>query len=75
MTLECTLGDYASEIAKILNTTIEEVTQALDASRPLESIDENKNEVDNVRIFNAFFVSSVYNILYLLWYLSGILDD
>lgn len=33
-----------SEIAKILNTSIEDIAQALDASRPLDSIDEELYE-------------------------------
>ena len=38
-----------SEIAKILNTNIEDVAQALDASRPLDSIDEELYEGDDTQ--------------------------
>lgn len=38
-----------SEIAKILNSSIEDVAQALDASRPLDSIDEELYEGDDTQ--------------------------
>lgn len=38
-----------SEIAKILNTSIEDVAQALDASRPIDSIDEEIYEGDDTQ--------------------------
>ena len=38
-----------SEIAKMLNTNIEDVAQALDASRPLDSIDEEIYEGDDTQ--------------------------
>ena len=38
-----------SEIAKILNTNIEDVAQALDASRPIDSIDEEIYEGDDTQ--------------------------
>ena len=38
-----------SEIAKVLNTNIEDIAQALDASRPLDSIDEDRYEGDDTQ--------------------------